>query len=355
MDPIDFFYENRPRNTLFYPRKLRLPNGSFILYGARGVGKTALILDYLASMREDSVLYIDCQDPIFALEEIDIEEIEEFIATERIELLVLDHWFDSFLSRIPKSCNTVIVSRVLPKNFALPAFELFALDYEEFLTFDRGNSPSQSFSRFLKSGTLPSINSVKSSSALLALRAFFYEKFDELESRLLLIIARFHGRRATTHQIYSSAKEYFRISKDWTYKTLKNFENEKVVIRIEDLLDGGSKIYIYDFILSRYLNRHQPFAVTFDAMIAIALYKHGKEFVGFGSGAYLLKYCNELVISSPFESKESLLKKIGNIVKKSQIGLSKISVVSVSNRYSAEYEGIAIETLPYYEWSILND
>jgi predicted AAA+ superfamily ATPase len=355
MNPIDFFYGNRPSNNIFHPRKLQLPEGSFILYGARGTGKTALILDYLSTMEDESVLYIDCQDPIFALEEIDIEALEEFIDTEKIELLVLDHWFDSFLDRLPKYCHTVIVSRVLPEKFSLPAFELFPLDYEEFLGFERGNSPAQSFNHFLKSGTLPFVDSVNSSSSILALRSFFYEKFDEQESRLLLVIARFQGRRATTHQIYSSAKDYFRISKDWTYKTVKSFEKEKILIRIEDIVNGGNKIYIYDFILTRYLNRRQPFAVTFDAMVAIALYKHGKEFVAFGDGAYLLKYSNELVIPSPLESMASLLKKIEKIVKRSDIDFAKISIVSVSNRYQMEYGEISLEALPYYEWSILND
>ncbi len=358
MDILEYFLDLKPRNEVFYPRKLRLPlSESFLLFGARATGKTTLILEYLERLDNQEWLYLDAQDPAFALEDIDIDQLEMFLDEEAIRTLVLDHWYPGFLERLPRCGQLILVSRQSYAELSLPKYELFPLDYEEFLGFDRSHSPTLAFNRFLKLGTLPAMGRSTPASAVLRLRELFYEMFDDAESRLLLILARFQGRRVTAHQIYTTAREYFRISKDWTYATLKRFEEEKLIFFIPDIQRGsGRKLILYDFILTRYLNKHQPFPATFDAMVALALIKHSLPFQAAGAMGYLLQERRELILPSAFEGEEQFWqraqKQYGNFKK---LGISKVWIVTVSNRYRFRLGEIDFEGIPFYEWSILNE
>jgi len=358
MEILDSFYDLKPQNDLFYPRKLALPDsGSFALFGARATGKTALILEWLRKRPSESWLYLDAQDPVFALEDIDVSLLEEYLQEEEISTLVIDHWFEGFLERLPRARELILISRTLPPELPLPRYELFPLEYEEFLGFDRGHSAALTFNRFLKAGTLPALSRTPVPAIPLRLRSLFYEMYDDAESRLLLILARFQGRRASAHQIYTSAREYFRISKDWTYATLKRFEEEKILYFIPEARGGrGGKLILYDFLLTRYLNKRQPFPVTFDSMVALALIKHGFPFLSLGALGYRLEEREELILPAPFESEDQFWKRAQNRYGEFRgYGAKRVTVVTVSNRYRFHIGEIEFEALPFYEWSILNE
>ncbi len=111
MEILEYFFNRKLKNEIFYPRKLSLPkNDSFILFGARGVGKSSLIIDYIEETKQ-RYLYIDAQDPIFVFEDIDIKTLENFIKKENIELLIIDHFFMGFLDIAPKIKQLILVSR----------------------------------------------------------------------------------------------------------------------------------------------------------------------------------------------------------------------------------------------------
>ncbi len=356
LDLLEYFNTNRPENTIFHSRKLVLPErGSFQVVGARGVGKSALVIEYLQSLSSLDWLYIDCQDPIFALEDIDSALLEQFILEESIDTVVLDHYYEGFLESLPRSVQLILVSRRRLAEVELPTLELFGLDYEEFLSFERDSSPTNSFNSFFKVGTLPLATHKDASALNSAMRQFFYASFGEDESRLMLILARFQGRRLTTHQIYTYAKEYFRISKDWIYRTIKRFEEEKLIFFIEDIdVKGARKMIVYDYALSRYLAKEQPFAITFDAMIALALVKHGFEFSSFGGQGYIVG--SELVSPSPFDSEEQAWKKSYNLATKyHKIGIKHVWLITISEHYRFELGDISFEGIPFYEWSVVNE
>ena len=358
MDILEYFFENSPKNDFFIPRKLKLPeNSSFVLYGARAVGKTALILEFLRPIPRETFLYVDAQDPVFAMEDIDAGFLEKFMEEEKIGTLILDHWFEGFLERYPRVERLILVSREKPSSDMLPSYELFPLDYEEFLGFDRGHSGTSAFNRFLKTGSLPAANRSSASSVILHLRQLFYEKFNDQESRLLLILARFHGRKVTVHQIYTVAREFFRISKDWIYSTVSKFENEKLLAFIEPVRkENGKKLLLYDFALTRYLNKRQPFAITFDTMTALTLLKHGFRFESVSTLGYYLTDRAEMIIPSPFEGEEQFRKRLGQHRKiLGEIPIQKVYVVTVSNRFRFRISSTDFEALPFYEWSILNE
>lgn len=356
MQLLEYFHNLTLENDFYRSRKVRLPSDkSFLLYGARGTGKSTLIIEYLQSLEDESWLYIDCQDPIFALEDIDEEILAIFIEEEEISTLILDHYYEGFMDILPKSKYVIVASREKLELDIEVSIKLYPLDYEEFLSFERGVSTASSFNHFLRVGTLPTVVHKNIHSFTIKMRNFFYASFDDDESRLILILAKYQGRRVTTHQIYNCAKEYFRISKDWVYKTVKKFTKEGLLLFIDDVdTKGAKKMILYDFALAKYLSKSQPFPVTFDAIVVLALIKHDIPFYSLGIHGYLIGN-NELVVPSAFESEESFWKKSYNKISILKIyNIEKVTIVSVSNQYSFILNDIMFEALPFYEWSILN-
>ena len=356
MHLIETFYNIPVQNTVFYPRKLALPSeGSFHLHGARGVGKSHLVIEYLQGLPDESWLYLDCQDPIFALEDIDSTHLEAFVREEAITTLVLDHYYDGFLETLPAVPQLIVITRMPMPTLALRSLELFGLDYEEFLSFDRDHSPTHSFNRFLKVGTLPAMAQRELTALDTTLRPFFYASFDEDESRLMLILARYSGHRVTTHQLYTYAKEFFRISKDRVYRTVKRFEEEKLIFFVNDIEGKGArKMILYDYALARYLSKEQPFAVTFDSLIALALIKHGFDFVTLGNRGYLMG--EELILPSAFDDEKMAWKNAyGRMSLYRKHAVAHVWLVTISNRYQFELGGIVFEGIPFFEWSIVNE
>jgi len=356
MQLLEYFYGLTLKNDFFRERKVQLPQAkSFHLYGARGVGKSTLVIEYLQDIDDEQWLYIDCQDPIFALEDIDSDNLELFISEEEIGILILDHYYEGFLDALPECSQTILLSREQTLTFDIKSIVLYPLDYEEFLSFERGVSPSNSFNHFLKVGTLPAVAHNNIHSFTIVMRNFFYASFDDDESRLMLILAKYQGHRITTNQIYNYAKEYFRISKDWVYRTVKRFTQEGLILFIDDIdTKGAKKMILYDFALAKYLSKHQPFPVTFDTITVLALIKHKIPFRALGVHGYLLED-NTLMVPSAFESEDSFWKKSYNKISTlKEHYISSVTIVTVSNQYSFILNDILFEALPFYEWSILN-
>jgi predicted AAA+ superfamily ATPase len=356
MDILESFFSEKVQNRIFFPRKQSLPpDGSFWLYGARGTGKTALVIDYLSVRDADTWLYIDCQDPTFVLEDLRVEELEHFADEEGIETIVLDHYYDGFMEPLPRVKACIVVSRE-PPRFGLQAIELYGLDYEEFLAFGSDVSATRTFNRFLKVGTLPAIAREERATFLPVMRTFFWSGFSEDEGRLMLVLSRFQGRRVTAHRLYTYARESFRISKDWLYRTLKRFEEEKLLFWIDDpITRGGRKMFLYDYALSAYLHRGQSFGITFESMMVLSLIKHGVAFVALGQHGYRIGE-HHLIIAAPFVAEESAWHSAYERLRTyRQLAIERVTFVTVSNRYRFELGGIVFEGILFYEWSVVQN
>jgi hypothetical protein len=357
LDLIEHFFETKLKNGIFYPRKIELPrDNSFCLFGARGVGKSSLIIDFL-NMQSREYLYIDAQDPIFALESINIEKLESFIEQERIEILVIDHYFNGFLESFPEIRQLILVSREPIRDSNMESLNLLPLDYEEFLGFDKTLSTSVAFNHFIKLGTLPKVARNSPHSYQLKLKESLFEKFNEMEIRLLSIIAKFHSKRVSTYQIYTVAREYFKISKDWTYRTIKMFQREQIVYIFDEVeAKGAKKIVLFDFVLAKYLNKNIIFFQIFDSMVSLALTKHRFRFLTFKNIGYYISERKRVVVLAPFETKEQFIRRAESIITDlERLKVESVAVVTITNRYSFDLGEVTFEALPFFEWSILNE
>ena len=356
MDLLEYYQNQHPINDNYVTRKCQLPEkGDINLFGVRGAGKTTIVLDLMTEEDEESTLYIDFEDPNLIFTPLSIVTIQQFIDRNGISLLILDHYAEGLLPSFPNVGRLIVLSRIKLLNEFLTPAELFPLDYEEFLAFETSIAHSKGFNHFLRSGTLPGLARSQKTTTL-SMKTFLQSSFDGHEQKLLLILAQHHTKHLTIHQIYTYAKEKFKVSKDWLYKTMKLFTEEKLVFFIDDRYQkSGKKMLLFDFAFAKYLTVGQPFIMQFDTMIALALMKHNITVQTLGIHGYVTKE-NELIVPAPFESEESLWVKSQNkfsIYKKYNI--KKVTIVTVANSYEYNIEKLHFEALPFDEWSIIND
>ena len=356
MKLLEYYQNQRFTTENYVPRKCQLPSiGDINLFGVRGAGKTTMIFDLLSQEEEKETLYIDMEDPNLIFNNLTTLSLQQYIDREGMTLLILDHYTPLTLPAFPNVKRLIILSRIALEGSALTPVELFPLDYEEFLAFESTIAQSSGFNHFLRSGTLPLL-ARSQKTHLQAMKTFFQSSFDESEQKLLLILAQHHTKHLTTHQIYMFAKEKFKVSKDWLYKTMKLFTQEKLVLFIDDRYQkSGKKMLLFDFAFAKYLTIGQPFILQFDTMIALALTKHHIEVETLGIHGYVSKN-NELIIPAPFESEESMWVKSQNkfsLYKK--YGIRKVTIVTVANAYEYDIEKIHFEALPFDEWSVINN
>ncbi len=356
MNLLEYYQNQYPKNDHFITRKCQIPDvGDINLYGVRSAGKTALALDLLLNKDTERSLYIDLEDPNLIFSTLTTLMLQQYIDREGITLLILDHYVDGLFQSFPNVERLIVLSRISLHNKALTGMELFPLDYEEFLAFESTSVGSQGFNHFLRSGTLPQLARSQKTS-IQEMKIFFQSNFTQPEQKLLLILAQHHTKHLTTHQIYTFAKEKFKVSKDWLYKTIKIFTEEKLLLFIEDHHEkSGKKMLLFDFAFAKYLTLGQPFILQFDTMIALALMKHYIEVKTLGIHGYITKE-DELIIPAPFESEESLWvksQKKFSLYKK--YGVKKVTIVTITNAYEYHIEKLHFEALPFDEWSVIND
>jgi len=355
MNLLEYYQNQLPSSENFVPRKCQLPlEGDVNLYGVRGAGKTSILLDYLSEDQSDDILYIDIEDPNLIFNTLDTLTLQQHIDRNHIRILVLDHYEEGLLSSFPNVLRLIILTRVPLKKGDFISLELFPLDYEEFLAFESTSAQSRGFNHFLRSGTLPLLARYQKTPTQ-AMKTFFQSSFDAQEQKLLLLLAQHHTKHLTTHQIYTFAKEKFKVSKDWLYKTIKRFTEEKLILFIDDRYQkSGKKMLLFDFAFAKYLTLGQPFILQFDTMIALALMKHHIKVQTLGIHGYVTEG-NELIITAPFESEDSLwVKSQKKFTLYKKYGIKKVTIITVANAYEYQIEKLHFEALPFDEWSVIN-
>jgi len=357
MELLEHYYNQHIEIEHFHPRKCHLPSANKInLFGVRGGGKTTLVVDYLSQIASDKEsipqhLYIDLDDPKLFFQPLKRELLQRYIEQKNITLLILDHFQEGMLCDFPKVQSIIVVSRIPISNEAFEPVALSTLDYEEFLAFEQ-TSKHNGLNHFLRLGTLPQLaHSPKSH--IQTMKHFFTNAFTPSEQKLMLLLAQHHTQHLTTHQIYHFAKEKFKISKDWLYKSIKRFKEEKVLFFINERYQTtGKKMVLFDFSLAKYLTLSQPFITQFDAMVALTLLKHPFETQTLGNYGYITKE-NHLFISAPFESEERMwVKSQKRFSLYKQHGVTRVTLVTVANHYDFTIEKLSFEALPFDEWSI---
>jgi len=356
MQLLEYFYDRNNDIPTYNQRKFNISDAEKIfIYGSPASGKTSMALDYLMNFDPDSVLYIDFQDPKFEFRDVMEEDIDGFIEANEIEILVLDHYEHEYFEVLPTVKQLIIVSAYYyDYNESFEKLELPLLDYEEFFSFQKRGTEKQIFNLFLRQGTLPQLATQSSPKEQLFLN-FIRSHFNESEQKLLNVLAHFNGATVTTYQIYTYAKERYKISKDLIYRQISAFQEQGIIsFVIDSESPKQKKLLFFDFALAKYLTLSQSFPRQFETMIALSLLKHKIPFKSFGMNAYVTDN-SQLILPAPFESEEIFWKKAHNkftSYKKKKI--KKVFVVTVGSQYIFTIEDIEFEALPFYEWVVIN-
>lgn len=357
MELLEYFYDRSNEITNYHPRKFSISEADYILlYGSPASGKSSLVLDYLMNFDSEVLLYIDFLDPKFQFRDIMEEDVEGFIEANEIEILVLDHYEHDYFELLPLVKKLIIVSDVFydyGENFE--NIELPLLDYEEFFSFQKRGTETQIFNLFLRQGTLPQL-AIPTTPKEQLFQHFIRSHFNESEQKLLNVLAHFNGATVSTFQLYTYAKERYKISKDLIYKQINNFLERNIITFITDALNPKhKKLLFFDFALAKYLTLTQGFPKQFDTMVALSLKKHHISFEAFGIKGYLTQQ-KQLMIPAPFESEESFWKKAhGRFALYKKATVKKVYIITVTARYEFSIEKIHFEALPFYEWVVIND
>ncbi len=357
MELLELFHRKPPRLSRFMPRKKSLIDidaPKINLYGARGSGKSALAYDFIARNDPETILYIDLEDPALILYDLESLGLERFIDQAKIETLIVDHYEEGMLERIPEAKRTIVISRTPISRSGFFGVSLSPLDFEEFLLFDNAKRSEASFNRFFKKGRLPAMARLDSKEAPLHLKRFIQYQFTPNEQCLLLILARYNAATLTTHQIYTYAKEHFRISKDWLYATMQRFTEEGIVRFIAPAdRSRGKKMILYDFALAKFLSPFAPFKQHFDSLVASALLTHERHIVTLGRFGYLSQE-GEYIVTAPFDNEAQFLAAL-DLRKElfEKYPIKRIIAVTVSNRFTSSFKTLRVEGMPFYEFALL--
>ena len=357
MQLLEYFYDRNNEIIHYNQRKFNIDmEKNILIYGSPSSGKTSMVLDSLMSYDPEQILYIDFLDPKFQFRDIMEEDLEGFVEANGIEIVALDHYTHEYFEYLPHVNKLIIVSNSFHEyGESFNYLNLPLLDYEEFFSFQKRGSETQIFNLFLRQGTLPQLAILSSPKEQLFL-SFIRSHFNESEQKTLAILAHFNGVQVTTHQLYTYAKERYKISKDLIYKQIKMFTQRGVISFVFDLINPTKKrLLFFDFALAKYLTLTQTFPKQFDTMIALSLLKHRIEFKSFGNSGYFTEK-KELIIPSAFETEELFRKKASSrVTQYKKIGVQKIYIVTITNSYSFQIEEIEFEALPFYEWIVIND
>ena len=357
MQLLEYFYDRDNEITTYYQRKFNISDSNrLLIYGSPSSGKSSLVLDYLMRYDSEEILYIDFLDPKFQFIDMMEEDIEEFVQANQIEIVVLDHYSHEYFERLPLVKKLIILSdRFYNYGEDFEYLELPLLDYEEFFSFQKRGTEVQLFNQFLKQGTLPSL-AINSTPKEQLFQTFIQSHFDKSEQKLLAILAHFNTSTVTTHQLYSYAKERYKISKDLIYRQMREFKEKSIIMFISDYSNPNSKkLIFFDFALAKYLSLTQNFIKQFDSMVALSLIKHNIPIKTFALAGYITNQ-NTLITPAPFESEESYYKKAdkkSTSFKKAKI--KKVYIVTVTLHYNFKIKDIEFEALPFYEWIVIND
>lgn len=349
MELLEYFYDRKNEISTYHQRKFSISDAQkILLYGSPASGKSSLVLDYLSNFDAEAILYIDFLDPKFQFRDIMEEDVEGFVEANEITVLVLDHYEHEYFEVLPNPEQLIIVSdKFYDYGEAFENLELPLLDYEEFFAFQKRGTETQIFNHFLRQGTLPEL-AIQTAPKEQLFQTFIRSHFSESEQKLLNILAHFNGSTVTTFQLYSYAKERYKISKDLIYKQIKMLKERNVISFIPDILNpSNKKLLFFDFALAKYLTLTQGFPKQFDTMVALSLIKHKIEFKAFGITGYLTNEQN-LIIPAPFESEESFWKKAyGKFSNYKKSGVKKVYIITVNTQYEFSIENIDFEALPF--------
>ena len=316
-----------------YERKIKLKYKNTIIYGAKGVGKTFLILDFLKDFK-GKFIYIDLNDPR-----------EKKLDLSGYDLVILENYNKFF--PLPNTITFLTSTNDLSIR-GFEKIELKNLDFEEYFSFDRHQSITHSFNYFLSDGN---------SSELLFLDDFFKAK--KLQENLKLMpydydILKFlfsHiGEKFSLYQIYQILKKTKKLSKDKFYKEIETLQKDNIIFFVDKFnsLKAPKKVFSYNFGYKNALTYDKNVLGILENMVFLEL---DEEVYYLENINFYLPEKNKIILIYSFISEVQLIEKLKKLPK--NIDFDIIEVITISNEFEIEFKNIKVEVKPFWIWAFV--
>ncbi len=352
MNILETLYENKITFPTLFDRKVVINNKKTFLFGPKLCGKTSIIFNYLKE-NDENYLYIDFDDFRYDIE--DLSELQTFITKNKIKTCIIENYINGFT--LP-NIDTLILTG-LYKSY-IPDFsyiKVMPLDFEEFLLFDtKHQNTTNSFNSFLKYGNIPEIIEVKDYKKINRNKELI-KLYDANQNtiEILKILVKSSGELKSPFWLYNILKKNIKISKDFFYKTIKDFENNNTIIFCPKFNQPNAvkKIFCFNFALIDIVSYKKNFSNLFSNMIFLELFNQNQEIFYLEYIDFYTPHNNSIVLSIPFYNTLQMSKILPKLLKYiDELKINKITIVTISNFDTLYVDKIEAQIIPFYEWAL---
>ncbi|AJC85572.1 ATP-binding protein [Campylobacter sp. RM16704] len=353
MKTLQFFYDNYPKIQKFDERKLQIQtHKNIIIKGGFASGKKNFILNFLSLYKSENILFIDCDDLRFNVN--DLTYLNSFLTYNlQIKFLILCNFNHKFDFNSLKHLNLQIILSTYNSNLHLDHFEEIHLDYldfEEFLSLNKKYIDTKTMmSYFLHTGRNIILNHNLNTGS-----SYLKSFYSPLELNILKQISLELGNEFSVNELFKTLKKTIKISKDTLYKNIENLEANYTLYFVKNYEKNLKKVYFWDFSLKNSLSVQKDFSALFENLVLSELFKFKQEIFYTKYFDFYLPSFKNAFLCSPFKDKDLLTLKVKKILSKNQLPLSTIFIITLSQRDEFFIEGIRVMILPFDEWALGN-
>lgn len=356
---LDRIIQDYPRKYASLPRKNE-PQGvhNFTLFGAPKVGKTTILHRWLwDNAKQGKGAYIDLND--WRYENVSFNELINFASQRNLTHLAIDN-----APNILHSIENLSIAATIKNKQKIDGFEFFelkALDFEEFMAFEKhgarisdDNSLATMFGLFAQIGNLPEKLNIPE-----AKRAEFLQKQmsglckNETSKEILKELSSNQAHSLSILQLFAKLKQKCKLSKDFLYSEVDFFESINLISFVHkfDSIKSSKKLYFADFILPSLLVGTKDYLRLFENAVFCEI--DSDEIYYTDNTNFYLPKNDMAIIARPFDDEDAIIaraKKI--IIKEKALNLKYLHIVT--NHIHLEYEqnGVEIIAEPFWSWAI---
>jgi len=352
MDTLEILYENKIQASTFLERKIKITEPFTILVGPKLSGKSYLIYDYIQNEQKE-YLYIDIND----LKDLkfDSEKLQNFINEKDIKILVIENYDYSFNLPIIES---IIISTNIYKHInKFAKLEVMPLDFEEYLSFDiKHQNTTNSFNSFLKYGNIAELIDYKDNKKQNRNKEIIQLiNQNNTSYKILELLIRNTSLLKSTFWLYNELKKTMKISKDFFYKQIKEFEQNNTIIFCPKYNSQNTtkKLFIYNHAFMHSVSFNKNFNAVFSNMIFLEIYSRYKDVCYYDKIDFYIPSSKTIILVIPFYINIQLASISAKILSiKDYIEFDNINIVTISNQHSLYIDDIPCEVIPFYEWAL---
>lgn len=354
MKTLETIYENKIQFPTFLERKIKIEDSHTILIGPKLSGKTYLIYDYISNSNKE-YLYIDMDD----LRDLNFNylELQSFIKQKSIKIVIIENYDYSF--NLPKVDSIILTSAYYKDIDNFERLEVMPLDFEEYLSFDiKHQNTTNSFNSFLKYGNIPELIEYKD----IKKTNRNHEIIQLIDgntttNKILELLIKNSSQIKSPFWLFTILKKQIKISKDFLYKTIKQFEQNNTIIYSPkyNYPKATKKLFCYNHAFLDTVTYNKNFSNLFANMIFLELYTKYKDIYYSDNIDFYIPNEKTIILSIPFYTSFQLSSVTTKILKSlDYLEFNTIYIVTVSNQDIIYIDNIQCDIIPFYEWALTN-